>query len=152
MPGSTTQTIRLPNQKADNFKTALVYLYTGKVLLDDHNVFDMWSMCQDVNLEELRLFCEDHVTRSLNVDNACSLLASALAREERIGGAFVERCIRFIGDNATECFRTDSFHRLSKDALIRLVSSDHLASEEVEIWRAVLNWARHQVRKKNKSW
>ena len=36
-------------------------------------------------------------------------------------------------------------YRLSKDAVIRLVSSDHLASEEVEIWRAVLNWARQQV-------
>ena len=25
------------------------------------------------------------------------------------------------------------------------MSSDHLALEEVEVWRAVLNWARHQV-------
>lgn len=106
----------------------------------------MWNLCQDLNLEELRLFCEDHVARSLNIENACSLLASAITREEKSAGTFVERCIQFIGDNAGECFRTPGFLRLSKDALIRLVSSDHLASEEVEIWRAVLNWARHQVR------
>ena len=152
LPGSSTQTIRLPNHKPDNFKTALIYLYTGKVLLDDQNVFEMWTLCQDLNLEELRLFCEDHITRSLNVDNACALLASALAKEEQMsqrssssGSSFVERCVHFIGDNANECFQTTGFLRLSKDALIRLVSSDHLALEEVEIWRAVLTWARHQV-------
>ena len=119
--------------------------YTGKVLLDDGNVFDVWNLCQDLNLEELRLFCEDHVARNLNIENACSLLASALSREDRGGGTFVDRCIHFVGDNASECFRTAGFLHLSKDALIRLVSSDYLASEEVEIWRAVLNWARHQV-------
>lgn len=119
------------------------------MLLDDQNVFDIWSLCQELNLEELKIFCEDHVARSLNVDNACLLLALALGREEKNsnggGGGFVDRCIHFIGDNASDCFRTPSFLRLSKDALIRLVSSDYLASEEVEIWRAVLTWARHQV-------
>jgi len=151
-PGSTTQTIRLPNHKTDSFKTALIYLYTGKVLLNDQNVFNVWSLCQDMNLEELKLFCEDHITRSLNVSNACSLLASALTKEDGTppshknnGSSFVERCINFIGENASECFQSAGFLRLSKDALIRLVSSDHLASEEVEIWRAVLNWARQQV-------
>ncbi len=104
------------------------------------------------NRQVTRLFCEDHITRSLNVDNACALLASALAKEEQMaqrsnssGSSFVERCVHFIGDNASECFQTTGFLRLSKDALIRLVSSDHLALEEVEIWRAVLTWARHQV-------
>lgn len=152
LPGSSTQTIRLPNYKPDNFKTALIYFYTGKVLLDDQNVFEMWTLCQDLNLEELRLFCEDHITRSLHVSNACTLLASALAKEDQTtqrnssaSPSFVERCVHFIGDNASECFQTTGFLRLSKDALIRLVSSDHLALEEVEIWRAVLNWARHQV-------
>lgn len=149
LPSSSIQTIRLPNHKPDYFKTALIYLYTGRVLLDDHTVFDMWTLCQELNLEELRLFCEDHITRSLSPDNACTLLVSALAREEsqknNNGQSFVERCIQYIGDNANECFQSPGFLRLSKDALIRLVSSDHLALEEVDIWRAVLNWARHQV-------
>lgn len=152
LPASSTQTIRLPNHKPDNLKTALIYLYTGRVLLDDQNVFDMWTLCQDLNLEELRLFCEDHITRSLCASNACTLLMSALAKEEQTlqknnnsSPAFVERCIQYVGDNASECFETHGFLKLSKDALIRLVSSDHLALEEVDIWRAVLHWARHQV-------
>jgi len=153
-PGSATQTVRLPHHKADSFRTALIYLYTGKVLLDDQNVFDVLGLCQDMNLEELKLFCEDHITLGLNVDNACSLLASALLKEESTSSfqksngsnpSFVEQCINFIGENASECFQTPGFLKLSKDAVIRLVSSDHLASEEVEIWRAVLNWARQQA-------
>ena len=86
--------------------------------MNDQNVFDVWSLCQDMNLEELKLFCEDHITRSLNVSNACSLLASALTKEDGTppshknnGSSFVERCINFIGENASECFQSAGFLR-----------------------------------------
>lgn len=80
----------------------------------------MWCLCQDVNLEEFKFFCEEHITRSLNVNNACTLLASALAKEESVFSlskntdtrpTFVERCIQFIGENAGECFQTEGFLR-----------------------------------------
>lgn len=159
-PGTSTQTVRLPNCKPDSFRTALVYLYTGRVLLDDRNVAEVWATSRDLNLEELRLFCEDHFSRCLCPTNACELLASALAREDNSPAGknnntgsstlpgLVDRCVRYVGDNASECFQTAGFLRLSKDAITRLVSSDHLALEEVEIWRAVLSWARHQVKSK----
>ena len=119
LPGTSTQTVRLVNVRPDNFRTALIYLYTGKVLLDDQNVFEMWALCQEVNLEELKMFCEEHITRSLNVNNACALLASALMREETSSASshrapsaspsFVDRCVLFIGESASECFRTAGF-------------------------------------------
>ena len=81
-------------------------------------MFDVLGLCQDMNLEELKLFCEDHITLGLNVDNACSLLASALLKEESTSSfqksngsnpSFVEQCINFIGENASECFQTPGF-------------------------------------------
>lgn len=77
---------------------------------------------------------------------------------------FVERCVSFIGENAAECVRTNSFLSLSKEAVIKLISSDYvscstpynfdvectkqllqLCLEEEDVWRAVLNWAKYQA-------
>lgn len=41
---------------------------------------------------------------------------------------FVERCISYIGENATNCFKTNSFLSLSKDAVIKLISSDYVST------------------------
>nr|CAD7577723.1 unnamed protein product [Timema californicum] len=59
--------------------------------------------------------------------------------------SFVERCISYVGENALECVKTNSFLNLSKDALIKLISSDYLSMEEEDVWRAVLNWAKYQA-------
>lgn len=40
---------------------------------------------------------------------------------------FVERCVSYIGENATECVRTNSFLSLPKEAIIKLISSDYVS-------------------------
>lgn len=39
----------------------------------------------------------------------------------------VDRCIAYIGENAAECFKTNSFLNLNKDALVKLISSDYVS-------------------------
>lgn len=41
--------------------------------------------------------------------------------------SFLERCITYIGEHATECVKTNSFLNLSKDAIIKLISSDYVS-------------------------
>lgn len=43
----------------------------------------------------------------------------------------VDRCISYIGENASECFKTNSFLNLSKDALVKLISSDCVSSSDL---------------------
>lgn len=38
----------------------------------------------------------------------------------------MERCITFIGENAAECVKTNAFVNLTKDGLIKLISSDYV--------------------------
>lgn len=38
--------------------------------------------------------------------------------------SFVDRCISYVGENAIECVKTNSFLNLPKDALVKLISSD----------------------------
>lgn len=60
--------------------------------------------------------------------------------------SFIEKCFAFIGENAMDTVKTTAFCNLPKDALVKLISSDYLGLEEEDVWRAVLNWAKYQVR------
>lgn len=38
----------------------------------------------------------------------------------------MERCIIYIGENANECVKTNAFLTLTKDAIIKIISSDYV--------------------------
>lgn len=40
--------------------------------------------------------------------------------------SFLERCITFVGENAAECVKTNAFMNLTKEGLIKLISSDYV--------------------------
>ncbi|KAK9880745.1 hypothetical protein WA026_013067 [Henosepilachna vigintioctopunctata] len=148
-PGTPTP-VRLPQVPPETFKQFLLYIYTGKIMLQDNGVFEMLALAQELGVEELRNACEDHVTSTLSVPSACTFLSAAMDIQERSPGGkaasgFVERCISYIGENASQCFKTNSFLSLPKEAVIKLISSDYLCMEEEDVWRAVLNWAKYQA-------
>ncbi|KAK3921364.1 BTB/POZ domain-containing protein 9 [Frankliniella fusca] len=148
-PGAPTP-VRLPQFQGETFKLFILYVYTGTIMLQDSAVFEMLTLAQDLGVEELKNCCEDHVSSTLSVLNACTFLAAALDVHDRAAGgkgakSFVDRCTSYIGENALECVKTNSFLNLPKEALLKLISSDHLALEEEDVWRAVLNWAKHQA-------
>lgn len=159
-------TIKWPQANPEILKDVLTYIYSGRLVLQDNNVFEALAIAHELGIEELRKHCEDHILSTLNVHNACVFLPAALALESRASGgggvvgsrdsdikkesaqlssSFVDRCIAFIGENAIECVKSASFLNLCKDALIHLISSDQLAMEEEDVWRAVLSWAKNQA-------
>lgn len=147
-PGTATP-IRLPNFQADTFKQFIVYVYTGKIMHQDTALFEMLTIAQELGVEELRLACEEHFNSTLSVSNACTYLTSAIEIQDRAAGkgakSFVDKCTAYIGENAVECVRTNTFLNLPKDALVKILSSDCLMLEEEEVWRAVLSWAKYQA-------
>ncbi|XP_013172521.1 PREDICTED: BTB/POZ domain-containing protein 19 isoform X2 [Papilio xuthus] len=147
--GTQPTPIRMPHVQPETFRLFIQYVYTGKLLLQDSGVFEMMTLAADLGVEDLRAACEDHVTSTLSVESACTLLAAAMEIQDRPGGksasSFMERCIAFIGDNAPECVKTNAFLNLPKEALIKLISSDFLCLEEEEVWRCVLAWAKQRA-------
>ncbi|XP_052754582.1 BTB/POZ domain-containing protein 19 [Galleria mellonella] len=141
--------IRMPHVQPETFRLFIQYVYTGKLLLQDSGVFEMMTLAADLGVEDLRAACEDHVTSTLSVESACTLLAAAMEIQDRPGGksasSFMERCIAFIGDNAADCVKTNAFLNLPKEALIKLISSDFLCLEEEEVWRCTLAWAKQRA-------
>ncbi|KAG4070335.1 hypothetical protein HA402_006477 [Bradysia odoriphaga] len=149
-PTTITPTpIRMPNVMPDVFRQFIGYVYTGKVMQQDSRVFEMMTLAQDMGMEKLKIECEDHVISTMKVDNACTFLTAVMDIQEKTSGAkcasFMDRCITFIGENASECVKTNAFLNLTKDGLIKLISSDYFCLEEEDVWRCVLNWAKHQA-------
>ncbi|XP_073947700.1 serine-enriched protein isoform X2 [Choristoneura fumiferana] len=148
-PQGAPAVIRLPHVQPDTFRLFIQYVYTGKLLLQDSGVFEMMTLAADMGVEDLRAACEDHVTSTLSVESACTLLAAAMDIQDRPGGksaaSFLERCVAFIGERAADCVRTNAFLNLPKDALIKLISSDFLCLEEEEVWRCALAWAKQRA-------
>ncbi|XP_055907594.1 uncharacterized protein LOC129942603 [Eupeodes corollae] len=147
-PGTPTP-VRLQHVNCEVFRQFIVYVYTGKIMLQDSRVFEMMTLAQDMGVEELRAACEDHVISTLSVDNACTFLTAVMEIHEKAGAkcaaSFMERCIIYIGENATECVKTNAFLNLTKDGLIKLISSDYFCLEEEDVWRCVLAWAKNQA-------
>lgn len=57
-----------------------------QIMVQDNAVFEMIAIAQELGLEELRQTCEDHVTSTLSVVNACTFLAAALEIQDRAAG------------------------------------------------------------------
>lgn len=129
-PGTATL-IRLPHIKPDDFRQFITYVYTAKIILQDSKVFQIIMIANDLGLNDLKIACEDHVIATMSVDNACCFLTNALEIQEKVGGkctdSFVDRCIAFIGENASECTKTSGFLKLSKEAIVKIISSDFVS-------------------------
>jgi hypothetical protein len=59
-----------------------------QIILQDSEVFEMLNLAQELGVEELRAACEDHVTSTLSVLNACTFLAAAMDIQDRAVGKY----------------------------------------------------------------
>ncbi|XP_054168086.1 uncharacterized protein LOC128965417 [Oppia nitens] len=144
---SNSSIIRWPQANADVVREVFLYVYTGKIALQHCNVCETLAIAGELGLEELIDSSQEYIQSSISVHNACSFLSSAIKLETRLPekSDLIKFCTSFVGENAIECVKTPTFLNLSKEALIHLVSSDYLALEEADVFRATLNWAKHKA-------
>lgn len=130
-PAGTPTLIRLPHIRHEDFRQFITYVYTAKIILHDSKVFQIMNIAHDLGLTDLKTACEDHVIATMSVGNACTFLTSAMEIQEKIGGkcadTFVDRCIAFIGEHANECIKSNGFLNLSKEAIVKIISSDFVS-------------------------
>uniref|UniRef100_A0A182W3T6 Probable small nuclear ribonucleoprotein E n=1 Tax=Anopheles minimus TaxID=112268 RepID=A0A182W3T6_9DIPT len=81
-PGTPTP-IRLPHIEPDIFRQFILYVYTAKIMLQDSKVFEMMTLAQDMGVEELKIACEDHVSKTMSVANACTFLTAVMEIKEK---------------------------------------------------------------------
>lgn len=60
-----------------------------QILLQDSGVFEMLTIAQELGVEELRISCEEHVTSTLSILNACTFLSAGMEIQDRSPGKHI---------------------------------------------------------------
>ncbi|XP_064646861.1 uncharacterized protein LOC135499827 isoform X2 [Lineus longissimus] len=113
------------------------------------DTFEVLNISKVLGLAALKEHCENLVSQSLCAENACGYLTAALrnGKTDDIlrADSFANRCVDFILENAEKCVMTTGWLQLTKEALIRIISTDTFSLKEEEVWRAVLSWAKYNA-------
>jgi len=56
--------------------------------LQDGGVFEMLTLAQELGVEDLQNNCEEHVTSTMSVLNACTFLAAAMDIQDRASSKY----------------------------------------------------------------
>ncbi|XP_078527880.1 BTB/POZ domain-containing protein 19 isoform X2 [Lissotriton helveticus] len=109
------QPIVLSDVQPEVFLAVMEFLYTNCVTLHSCIALEVLTSALEYGLEDLRKLCVQYITDTLTVELACEALQDVV--------------------------RTQTFRELSDQSLLVILQSDGLTIDEVELVRAVREWA-----------
>ena len=125
-----------------HFGILLRYIYTGHLSLTDMKqemVLEVLGLAHRYGFVQLEASISDYLRNTLSIKNVCeyydaSMLygLTSLARD----------CCSFIDRNALDVMNHESFYSLSCSGLKEMISRDSFCAQEVDIFRAVVEWAK----------
>jgi hypothetical protein len=133
-----------PDVVPEVFLKVLEYLYTGIVRLKQDDVLDILALSEEFGIPTLKEMCSKFIQENVDVDNSCMLLE--LSREYNCQ-TLTEFCLKFIDQNVIRILSTNGFTELSEATLIIVIQRNELQlkdEEEVDIFHAVLRWAKNR--------
>lgn len=126
----------------EGFERLLRYVYTGHMsmtCMKQDMILDVLGLAHKYGFIELEEAISNYLHHSLSIKNVCLLYdasrlysLSSLAKE----------CCSFIDTNALEVMNHFSFYDLSAAALKDMISRDSFCAQEIEIFKAVVEWAK----------
>uniref|UniRef100_G1NCR5 BTB domain containing 19 n=1 Tax=Meleagris gallopavo TaxID=9103 RepID=G1NCR5_MELGA len=105
----------LGNVQPEVFLAVIEFLYTNSVTLNSHTVLEVLTSSVEYGLQDLCKLCVEFIKDTLNVEQVCEALQAVV--------------------------QTRGFHELSDTVLARVLRSDHLAADELDLVQAVREWA-----------
>ncbi|XP_022810455.1 BTB/POZ domain-containing protein 6-like [Stylophora pistillata] len=90
--------------------------------------------------------CTEYLGENLDASNVFYVLSEAQKYEEK---DLVDICMEVFDEHADEAVKSDAFVTIEKSLLEELMERDSLNVTEVELFKAVDCWARHEYEKKN---
>ena len=138
---SSCKTVQLHCIEAERFKKLLEYLFYDRVVLSQvEDLFELVAIATYFRVSSLISACEDAaVRRLLTKESCCSLWIMA---EEYGLTDLAEACMRFFENHFSPCSHAPEFLKLSKDQLLRVLSSGNIDCdvefmiERLHVWIA----------------
>jgi hypothetical protein len=134
--------IKLRDVDAGVFEDFLKGIYTDELQVTPANFQGLIKLATKYQVDKIQALCSEFVEGDLSKDNAWSMfeMGPSLLGDEDFGVSFIE-------ENAEELMKQDGFLKVSKERLKKLLESDKLCIEEIDLFEAVRRWAQAQAKK-----
>ncbi|NXJ73649.1 BTBDJ protein, partial [Trogon melanurus] len=128
----------LGNVQPEVFLAVIEFLYTNSVTLNSHIALEVLTSSVEYGLQDLCKLCVKFIKDTLSVEQVCEALQAAVTYGQ---ADLQQHCLAFIEDSTTAVMRTRGFHELADVVLARVLQSDRLTVDELELVQAVREWA-----------
>ncbi|XP_051653578.1 BTB/POZ domain-containing protein 19 isoform X2 [Manacus candei] len=128
----------LGNVQPEVFLAVIEFLYTNSVTLNNHIALEVLTSSVEYGLQDLCKLCVKFIKDTLSVEQVCEALQAAVAYGQT---DLQQHCLAFIEGCTAAVVQTQGFRELSDVVLARVLRSDRLAVDELDLVQAVREWA-----------
>ncbi|XP_045185878.2 BTB/POZ domain-containing protein 6-B-like [Mercenaria mercenaria] len=139
-------TISIEDIEPETTKDLLRFVYSDKPQLDGSNVLRCLYAAKKYALTGLVKQCSSFLESNIDPSNVCSIHEQAVFYEIK---PLQEKCFDYILENASDVFSAEGFSSISHSTLLNVLKHDELSEDEVNIFKAALNWSKHNCKAKN---
>ena len=140
----TTDSIELPDCEYESLLELFRYMYSDEVNLSGSNVMAVLYLAKKYMVPSLAIKCTEYLQNNLDPSSVFNILPTAEKYEEE---ELVDRCWK-VADNETKvAVKSDGFATIERSLLEAVVSRDTLTIEEIDLFKAVDQWATKECEK-----
>ena len=140
----TSDSLELPDCEYETLLELFRYVYSDEVNLSGSNVMGVLYLAKKYMVPSLADKCMDYVQNNLDSSNVFNILPTAEKYEEK---ELVDRCWKVVDKETKAAVKSDGFATIERSLLEAVVSRDTLTIEEIDLFKAVDQWATKECEK-----
>ena len=134
----TTEFIELPDCNYESLLELFRYMYSDEANLSGHNVMGVFYLAKKYMVPSLVDKCTEYLQDNLDASNVFRILPSAQKYQAK---NLVDHCWKVIDQQTEEAVTSDGFVTIERSLLEAVVERDTLRISEVDLFKAVMQWA-----------
>ena len=123
------------------------FIYTGKISINQENVFDLLAASDYLQIDEAKQFCFDFLPNVISVSSCFKVLKTANLYQNN---SLQNKTFQFITNNFVEILLTNDYKRQPKEYLFDLLSqlqSNYF--DESLVYDVIIAWVKHRESRKD---
>ena len=140
----TTDSIELPDCEYESLLELFRYMYCDEANLSGSNVLGVLYLPKKYMVPSLADKCTEYLQKNLDPSNVFNILPAAEKYEEK---GLVHRCWNVVDKETKAAVKSDGFATIERSLLEAVVSSDTLTIQEIDLFKAVDQWATKECEK-----
>ena len=140
----TSDSIELPDCEYESLLELFRYMYSDEVNLSGTNVMEVLYLAKKYMVPSLAHKCSEYLQNNLDPSNVFNILPMAEKFEEK---ELVDRCWKVVDKETKAAVKSDGFATIDGSLLEAVVSRETLIIEEIDLFKAVDQWATKKCEK-----